>query len=550
MQYSIKALLQSVKSLSNKYDEVSQAMLGRNMLQLSRLNRSNANSLAIYHEILLFICAYPGSSTTVSLAKKELNRIAMLLRKTSSLKGRLPENEGLPYQETITRFTPDFLTWLFQHEELEVTFDSFYKPVIDLNQFLAITLPAVLRGETTAGLGNMALLSSLGIKEKQIPEFLVNQLESLQDKPLVRDSLFEQLDMYVSLKPLNRYFSRAYNRIPVKETYFHNSLLKQFNMMELIETGLPEPSMTGLQDKQACLKVIRNSMALGARETDPVTYMDERSFRYYELDRGISIAIYGMIPGRQLPLESYVGFSLFKNGFPCSYGGAWVFGNRARFGMNIYEPYRGGESGYVMCQLLRVYRQVFSITCFEVEPYQYGLDNPDGIRSGAFWFYYRYGFRPANSSLRKLAEAEKLKINKRNNYRSSEQTLLKFTASNLELLLDGRKAVQVTDIIGKIKAMLTAKNSSNMAVTVFEAVKQFIKQVDMAEPESTEEKQVLSEMALWAKAMNITGREKLQVLFSCIHAKINDVYLYQHLIRSLYENNSLDPVSKLSGLRV
>lgn len=535
MPYSLKALLQAVKTLSNQFDEASQAMLARNMQQLKRMKLHNAKNLAFYHDLLLFIAAYPSNSKILFLAEKELERISKVFKIASKLSGRLPDNEGHPFRETITRFSPDFLAWLIQHDDLELAFDSFYKPNIDLNQLLAITLPAVLRGETTAGLGNTDLLSSLGIREKQIPGFLLSQLESLQDKPMVRDFLFEQLDMYVSLKPLNRNFSRAYNRVPVKEKYFHNELLKQFNMMELLNAGLPEPSMAALHEKQACLKVIRNSMALGTRETDPVTYMDERSFRYFELERGISIAIYGMVPGRQLPLESYVGFSLFKNGFPCSYGGAWVFGNRARFGMNIYEPFRGGESGYVMCQLLRVYRQLFSITCFEVEPYQYGLDNPDGIRSGAFWFYYRYGFRPANPALRKLAEKEKQKINQGKHYRSPEIVLLKFTASNLELQLSGQKAVQVTDIIGKMKALLTGKNSTNMSATVSDAALQFMKQAGKNMPALPEEMQVLSEMAFWAKALKITDREKIMQLYSCIHAKTTDVYLYQQLVRDFFK---------------
>lgn len=533
-------MLQSVRTLSNTFDEASQAMLVRQLLKASSLNLRDADSLAGYHETLLFICTYPGNKAIRSLAEKELNRIARLLKKMPGLAGRLPVNGGFPFQDIITRFTPDFLAWLMHHDDLAVSFDSFYKPAIDLNRFLAITLPSVLRGETTAGLDNGALLDSLGIPDKQIPAFMLGQLHAMKDKPLERDLLFELLDMYVCLKPLNRHFSRAYNRIPVTGTFYHDSLLKQFDMMGLLDARLPEPSMTGLHDKQACLKVIRNSMALGARETDPVTYMDERSFRYYELERGISIAIYGMVPARQLPLESYLGFSLFKNGFPCAYGGAWVFGNRARFGMNIYEPYRGGESGYLMCQLLRVYRQLFSITCFEVEPYQYGLDNPDGIRSGAFWFYYRYGFRPADKSLKELAEAEKLKINKRKTYRSSEKTLLKFTASNLELRLAEKNAVQVTDVIAMMKAMLTAKNSTSMTETIDEAILQLMKQAGMAWPVLDEEKQVMAELALWAKAMNLSGKGKWQVLSSCLHAKANDVYLYQQLVRQLAGGSSRD----------
>ena len=61
-------------------------------------------------------------------------------------------------------------------------------------------------------------------------------------------------------------------------------------------------------------------MALTGRETDPATYLDARSLRIFDLERGLSVAIFGMTPERQLVLESYVGFTLFKNGLPVAYG--------------------------------------------------------------------------------------------------------------------------------------------------------------------------------------------------------------------------------------
>ncbi|MEZ5067008.1 MAG: hypothetical protein R2847_00220 [Bacteroidia bacterium] len=62
------------------------------------------------------------------------------------------------------------------------------------------------------------------------------------------------------------------------------------------------------------------------------------------------------------------------------------FGRRALFGINIFDWFRGGESGYVFCQLLRVYRQYFGIDDFEVEPYQYGQDNLLESNQGHFGF--------------------------------------------------------------------------------------------------------------------------------------------------------------------
>ena len=114
-----------------------------------------------------------------------------------------------------------------------------------------------------------------------------------------------------------------------------------------------------------------------------------------------------------------------------AYGGGWLFGNRSLLGINIFESFRGGESAFVFCQLLRSYKQSFGANYFEVEPYQFGKNNPEGLQSGAFWFYYRFGFRPVDAELKKLALKEAEKIHTTKGYRTSIETLKKFTNSNL-----------------------------------------------------------------------------------------------------------------------
>lgn len=527
MKLTFSSLLQESKLFCNRFDEDFQKLLLDKLKKLSRLTCNNPAELCSYHNLLMFISAYPGNAEIQLLAEKEFKRISNLCKRKSNIQKHLPVNEGLPYQQTTTRFTPDFLNWLKHHDDTRVTFDSFNDPALNLNEVLSLTLPTVLKAETTAGLGNEAFLESMQVSPDRYLDFLLKQLESLHEKPFVRDLLFEKLDVYVNLEPRNKLFSRVYNRIPVSKLFFHAELVKQFDMDELLQRALPRQKKPDLMYKRTCIKVIKNSMALTARETDPVTYMDENSFRIYELERGISVAIYGMIPERQLPYESYVGFTLFKNGFPCSYGGAWVFGQRARFGMNILESFRGGESGYVMCQLLRVYKQVFSISCFEIEPYQYGLDNPDGIKSGAFWFYYRFGFRPMDNILYKLAETEQQKIKKRKNYRSSDKILLKFTQSNLELNSANANPPQVTDIIDKIKKLITITYRNDATRAEAEAVKTFLQQTAVALPKKETERKVLTEFALWAKAMNINNREKLSLLATGIRLKTGNLYRYQ-----------------------
>jgi hypothetical protein len=77
----------------------------------------------------------------------------------------------------------------------------------------------------------------------------------------------------------------------------------------------------------------------------------------FHLDKGISIALFGSSNNKRYSLESYIGYLVLKNNIPASYGGGWIFGERSQFGINILESFRGGESGLIICELLRVYHQ-------------------------------------------------------------------------------------------------------------------------------------------------------------------------------------------------
>jgi hypothetical protein len=72
-----------------------------------------------------------------------------------------------------------------------------------------------------------------------------------------------------------------------------------------------------------------------------------------------------------------------------------------------------------------------------VEPYQYGLGNREGLASGAFWFYWRLGFRPVVPRVRALAEGEAAKMAADASYRAPLATLRRFTASDVALDLAG-----------------------------------------------------------------------------------------------------------------
>ncbi len=534
--------LHSLKEIAAHMDEDAN-LVKKDLLQtLGSMALPAGRYLPGYHDSLLFLCAYPGNAALRRLAENELSRITGHLKKNySTIKKTLPENSGLPFTETITGFSPDSLSWSLQQKDFTLHFDSFYNPKLTLNEVLNITLPSLLKAETTAGLNGEDLLEVLGLKPRQYLDFVHGQLEALKEYPQAKDLLSYGLNLFVQVVPKGKQFSRTYNRIPNQPVYYHQDMLKRFDHVQLINEPLPhEPvppeNLLGKSGKAQLVKVIKYAMSLTEREIDPATYLQEDSMRYIVLERGLTMAIYGMQPERQLPLETYMGFTIFKNGLPVSYGGMWVFGKRAKVGFNVFEPYRGGESGYLLCQLLRVYKQTFDISYFEVEPFQFGADNDDAIASGAFWFYYRFGFRPVDTEIFEQVELEHKKIRSRKNFRSSAKTLIGFTDGNIALNLGGNIPADVIQISTQVLMGIKKDWKNNYQHARKHAADNFCSRADLNSSKlSKEQLKIMEDLSLWAIAMQITDKQKLQLMKQMVFKSTTDLYTYQHLLRKFFE---------------
>jgi len=523
----------SFRKIYHRFDEDSAAIKSTCLKKLLNEPLPPINQLSSYMDILLFTSAYPQSKTISVLANKLLNRLGKEL-KANKYKGKLPLNSGLPYAMVRTKFSHEQLTQLLNDTAVKVSPDGFEEPLLSLNQVLRLTMPSAEREITSAGMSNDELLEYLDINpSNQIP-FLLDQLNHFKSSPLTLDLLFDGLTQYVKVLPTHAQYSRAFNKINVDEKYISSQLVKKFDHKELLSRALPKPINLSDEQKSNWIKVIKRTLVLTARETDPVTYLQPSSLRVYQLESGISIALYGIIPERQLPFESYIGFTLFRNGLPVSYGGGWLFGKRILFGMNVFEPYRGGESGLIMCQLLRTYLQVSGASYIEIEPYQYGLDNPEGITSGAFWFYYKYGFRPVDKTLGTLADAEMERMKKNPSYRSSEKTLLRFTESNIALNFAKEIPMSVGELSMHISDMITKKFQGIRSEAAIKSMEQIVLEYDLEiNSLSKNELSVLEDYALWNTLKNKPSFTK-ENLLSLIKYKGSDWLAYQQLLVSLF----------------
>lgn len=519
----------SLKELQQLVYQFDKSVLAqrKNLLKQIRVTDLPIVQLAGYHDLLLFMLAHPGSSDEKKLVEKNLSQLTLFLKSASKKTIDTLLNTGLPHTAISTCFSHDLLEWLIQKKHIAVNIN--YTCEADtLLTTIKTSINGAERDLCSFATNEDELFSLLNVTHTHRSEFLIEQLSAFNAMPLVKDMLFDRLNTETTVTSKHNTFSRTYNRFQTSSTYYHDTLLKRFDHTALLQKDLP-PALALTKDERNALHTsIKLSLTLMARETDPATYLDDNALYFYQLERGIAIALYGMKADRQLPFESYVGYTLFKNGLPAAYGGAWVFGKRALFGMNIFESFRGGESGYMMCQLLRTYHKAFGVSSFEVEPYQFGKDNPDGIKSGAFWFYFRFGFRPIDSKLHQLALTEHKKIQAKKGYFSSVTTLKKFTDSYLRLDIENTDQITIGDVTESITKHINKYFAGSRKKALQKALENFVSR------KSTDN--AIQEYALLALATNTGKTNRLQELQLLAELKPNNLFAYQRALLA-YLNN-------------
>lgn len=530
---SLRRLVEDLRSAAARYDDDGREHQLALLAAIARVPLPVSTVLSDLSHVLVFLSAHPASPEVERVALGVLEQVANHLKRQPAKALRALENSGLPYTPTLSTYSHDLLLWMLRSPHYRVRFDSFWQPEIPLSQALSFTLPPIQGDLSHLDGEGRALLGCLVPPVNRRLPFLIGEFSRLDDRPTLKDFLFDGLHLYLRLQPEDRTFSKAFNRIPMPATYYHADLCRIVDLKDIAGRPLPPPRGLTTDLRESVITAARHAMMLLQRETDPTTHLDPTSLRVFDLERGVTIAIYGMVAARQLPLESYVGYTLFKNGFAAAYGGAWIFARHAQFGINVFESFRGGESAFLLCQLLRVYRQTFGVDHFEVEPYQYGHGNPEGIRSGAFWFYYRHGFRPVQPPLAALAREEWRRIGADRRYRTPASILRQLAEGPIALRLDDRVRTSAASVRDAITNYVQAAFGGDRVEAEKASRRRFVALAGSPGRLGANEQRVFTEVALWAAAEKLHGRAALALLRRMIHVKPVDVYRYQALLLRL-----------------
>jgi len=213
-----------------------------------------------------------------------------------------------------------------------------------------------------------------------------------------------------------------------------------------LELRRPPRSVTALStsDGADLVNLARSAMVTRSRDLDAFAHGDARDVRLADDGDGLAFALIGVPPERRLFLPAVYGALTLRNGVPIGYVQFDVLFGNAEVSYNTFETFRGGEAGFVFGRLLSACRHVFGVSTFSIEPYQLGRGNEEGIRSGAWWFYARFGFRPRDPAVSRLARAELARRGKNPGYRSGRGVLTRLAAAHVFWPEDATRSAVVT----------------------------------------------------------------------------------------------------------
>lgn len=461
-----------LSEIVNKFDKASTELKYTLLSRFATCSPVNTKVLKQYHDLLLFIKAYPDNKEILHRASMELLRIASVVKSTypNSLQmQRSLSGTGIAGSSIICQYSYTIVQWLLRVQSSNVIFYSAEADNETSKAVLQLLFPRIeyyycTQKEFTATKRILLLCGQSSTLEN-----LMQSFENIPEMPM-REVLFDQLKIYISWQLNDQLFNH---------TLLQGNWLAPYYQRKPFERYIPKyahskPKFRKIKltknKQQKIIDLSRASLALYCRETEPITYVHASSLQLFDCGNAVTIALFGIDPNRMLAIETYIGYMLFKNNVPVAYGGVWIFGDRCKIGLNIYPPFRKGDSYTLFDKIISLYKQEFHLQRFVVKPYQFGKGNPEGLASGAFWFYYKMGFRPADKIVAVAAANDY-----NNKIRSSISRLKYFTTSNLELcftpMLEGDMDPEI--ISKKITEMIKVKFSGNRKAALQSAGNQF-----------------------------------------------------------------------------
>jgi hypothetical protein len=400
------------------------------------------------HELLNFQRAFPECRDIHAMAERLLGRF----ESRSDLRRHRRELADSGIAGTAIHFRFYWLTaiWLARRwpEYLAIDWSEFErKGKLEGMLHLLLTF-----SETPAldeiGWSPRAWVEKLKGPDETDAAFLIRRFQALSVGTSLREHLYEDLDVPVVLSPGLDTPARG------REKWDQSPLVLQKrppaptrpNMRRAIREADFRVRSVEPREGRRLIDLANACMVTRHRDLLIFLHASDRDVRIIDFGDGLQFACMGAVPERRLMLEAVYGFLTLMNGVPIGYVLCSALFGSSEVAYNVFETYRGRGAAHVYGRILGMIRQLFGAESFAIDPYQLGHGNAEGLKSGAWWFYYKLGFRPHDPDVRALVRAELRKLKANARYRTPLGRLSQMAAEYMFLHL-GRPR---RDVLGEV----------------------------------------------------------------------------------------------------
>ncbi|MBK9063851.1 MAG: hypothetical protein IPL89_11750 [Acidobacteria bacterium] len=401
---------------------------------VSRARLVTARQVERLHEALCFLRAYPDDAAVLARTEVLLARFARrpdLARHRAAL-----EDSGIAGTKTRFPFFAGTARWLAARwgKHLRVDWRRFEKGAALERLLPLVTLWAETPALDELDLGTRGWVKRLKGPQETDAAFLIRRLSRLGRGTFEQEAAWEGLELPLVLEPGPGTPARTNACIRTAPVVFQTTPLDRGRPDVRREIARPPLSVEAVprRDAERYLDLAKEAMVARARDLDAFQWGDPEDVRLVTYPDGLSFAAIGVVPERRLLLESVYGFLTLKNGVPIGYVLTSALFGSSEIAYNVFESFRGGESGLVYGKVLSMSRALFGSDVFTIFPYQLGgYGNPEALQSGAWWFYRKLGFAPRAPRAVALMEAEERRMAADPKHRTSLPDLKVLASENL-----------------------------------------------------------------------------------------------------------------------
>jgi hypothetical protein len=429
--------------LERDKDRFGAGAVATKLVLLARLDRTRlrtARQVARLHEALCFMRAYPGDAVVLAAVEYLLDRFADradLRRHRDAL-----ADSGIAGTAIRFRFFWPSALWLASKWPDRLALD---RSDADAAGAIARALPLLVTPAESAalrelGLPGYAALDRLRGRQSD-GAFLVQRVAQMPGDTFTREAFFDSIDAAFALAPGADTPARTRAKLPFAPVAFGDIRRGRPNLRA--ELGRPPRAVQRLSPRAGSqvVELGRAAMATRERDIDAFAYGDARDAWLVDDGDGLAFTLNGVVPERRAVVPATYGSMTLRNGVPIAYLQADVAGRSAALSYHAFATFRGGEVAVTFARMLAMLHHVLGAASFTLDPYQLGKGNDDGIESGAWWFYYKLGFRPRAAGVKRVLRGELARLATNPRHRSSPATLRKLAEGHLVFDLDPRHPV-------------------------------------------------------------------------------------------------------------